>query len=100
MADGRGLYPGAGAYLAEHLRAAGVRDVRAKTVTVRSGRRGTRGGRLMLTDYLAMLGRLTPIVERAGLASQAHWETLLAQARRESATAPTEVDLTAAYGRR
>jgi SAM-dependent methyltransferase len=100
MAAGRGLYPGAGGHLAEHLRAAGLRGVRTRSVTVRNGSRTTRSGRLMLADYLAVLERFTPLVERAGVTSQSQWEALLAQARQETVSAPTEVELTAAFGQR
>jgi ubiquinone/menaquinone biosynthesis C-methylase UbiE len=97
----RSLYPGAGPHLADFLRMAGLRDVKARTVTVRVGRRTTRGGKLMLTDYLSVLERLTPVVAQLGLASEVQWETWLAQARQETTTgATTRVDLTAAYGRR
>jgi ubiquinone/menaquinone biosynthesis C-methylase UbiE len=100
MAAMRPIYPGAGAQLADFLRAAGLREVKARTVTVRVGRRTTRGGRLMLTDYLSLLERVTPLIAQMGLASQAQWETWLVQARQETNTGTTRVDLTAAYGRR
>jgi len=32
---------------------------------------------MMLADYLALLERLSPIMERAGLASQVRWQHLL-----------------------
>jgi ubiquinone/menaquinone biosynthesis C-methylase UbiE len=96
----RPLYPGAGPQLANLLRGAGLRDVKARTATVRVGRRTTRGGRLMLTDYLSLLERMTPIMAQLGLASQEQWEAWLAQARQETNTSSTRVDLTAAYGRR
>src|SRR5712691_11850296 len=96
----RPLYPGAGPQLANLLRGAGLRDVKARTVTVRVGRRTTRGGRLMLTDYLSLLERMTPIMAQLGLASQEQWQAWLAQARQETNTSSTRVDLTAAYGRR
>jgi len=51
------------------LRGAGLRDVKARTDTVRVGRRTTRGGRLMLTDYLSLLERMTPVMAQLGLAS-------------------------------
>ncbi len=96
----RPLYPGAGPQLANLLRGAGLRDVKARTVTVRVGRRTTRGGRLMLTDYLSLLERMTPIMAQLGLASQEQWQAWLAQARQETNTSSTRADLTAAYGRR
>jgi ubiquinone/menaquinone biosynthesis C-methylase UbiE len=99
MAALRPIYPGAGAQLANFLRAAGLRDVKARTVTVRVGRRTTRGGRLMLTDYLSLLERVTPLMAQQGLASQQQWEAWLAQARQETNASATRVDLTAAYGR-
>ncbi len=100
MVARRPMYPGAGPHLANLLRAAGLRDIKARTVAVRMGRRPTRGGRLMVTDYLSMLERLTPLMAQLGLASQAQWEGWLAQARQETVTATTRVHLTAAYGRR
>ena len=96
----RPLYPGAGPQLANLLRGAGLRDVKARTVTVRVGRRRTRSGRLMLTDYLSLLERMTPVMAQLGLASQEQWEAWLAQAWQEKNTSSTRMDLTAAYGRR
>jgi SAM-dependent methyltransferase len=96
----RGQYPGAGPYLAEPLARAGVRDIRVKTVTVRSGVQPSRGGRLMLEDYLALMERLSPIIERAGLASQERWQHLLNVARQETTSKLAEVDLTAACSQR
>jgi len=100
MAALRPIFPGAGAHLADFLRQAGLRDVKARTVRVRVGRRSTRGGRLMLTDYLSLLERVTPLIVQLGLASQAQWEAWLTQARQETSIGATHVDLTAAYGRR
>jgi ubiquinone/menaquinone biosynthesis C-methylase UbiE len=100
MVARRPMYPGAGPHLANLLRTAGLRDIKARTVTVRMGHRPTRGGRLMITDYLSMLERLTPLMAQLGLASPAQWEGWLAQARQETAAVTTRVHLTAAYGRR
>lgn len=97
MTAARGSYPGAGPYLLEYLRGAGLRDAQVKTVTVRSGPQASRGGRLMMTDYLAVMERLTPVIVRSGLASQSEWDQLLAQARQETQSQPSEVDLTAVY---
>jgi ubiquinone/menaquinone biosynthesis C-methylase UbiE len=96
----RGQYPGAGPYLAESLTRADARDIQVKTVTARSGAQPSRGGRLMLTDYLALMERLSPIVERAGLASQVRWQVLLSAARQETTSQSAEVELTAACGQR
>lgn len=100
MAAMRPIYPGSGAHLANFLREAGLREIKARTVTVRVGRRSSRGGRLMLTDYLSLLERVTPLIAQMGLASQAQWEEWLTRARQETGTGATRVDLTAAYGRR
>jgi ubiquinone/menaquinone biosynthesis C-methylase UbiE len=100
MASMRPIYPGSGAHLAAFLREVGLRDVKARTVTVRVGRRSSRGGRLMLTDYLSLLERVTPLIAQVGLASWAQWEDWLTRARRETITGASHVDLTAAYGRR
>jgi ubiquinone/menaquinone biosynthesis C-methylase UbiE len=106
LAAARGIYPGAGPYLADFLRAAGLRNVRAQQVNVRSGgpRRATRGGRLMLADYLALLDRITPAVAQMGIESADRWRQLLAVARNETALYPdacyAEVELTAAIGQR
>jgi hypothetical protein len=96
----RGQYPGAGPALAALINGANLQEVQVKTVTARSGPQASRGGQLMLADYLALMERLAPIMERAGLASQARWEQLLTQARQETTTLPAEVELTAACGRR
>jgi ubiquinone/menaquinone biosynthesis C-methylase UbiE len=96
----RGQYPGAGPYLAELIARAGLRAIQVKTVTVRSGSQPSRGGRMMLADYLALMERLSPIMERAGLASQVHWQQLLEVARQETTSQSAEGELTAAYGQR
>lgn len=106
LAAGRGIYPGAGPYLADLLRAAGLRNVRAQQVQVRSGgpHRATRGGRLMLADYLALLDRITPAIAQMGIESPERWLQLLSVARNETALYPdscyAEVELTAAVGQR
>lgn len=50
--------------------------------------------------YLALMKRLSPIMERAGLASQARWQHLLSVARQETTSQSAEVALTAARGQR
>ena len=105
LAQGRGLHPGAGPFLKQYLTATRLRDVHVNNILVRSGStQATRAGQLGLTDYLALLERFTPIVERARLDSAAHWQSLLSQARTETRAYPdsqfVEVELTAAYGRR
>jgi SAM-dependent methyltransferase len=105
LVQARGQHPGAGPFLRQYLTAARLRDVHVRNIVVRSGaRQGTRAGSLMLTDYLALLERLTPIVERAGVDSEAQWQALLSQVRAETRAYPdtqyAEVELTAAYGRR
>lgn len=106
LAAARGIYPGAGSYLGEFARAAGLRNVQARQVTVRSGgpQRATRGGRLMLADYLALLDRVTPFIAQAQIAPADRWRALLAQARNDTALHPdecfAEVELTAVIGQR
>ncbi|HEX5570665.1 MAG TPA: hypothetical protein VFX31_04705, partial [Ktedonobacterales bacterium] len=106
LAAARGIYPGAGPYLGDYLRAAGLRNVQVRQAAVRSGgpQRATRGGRLMLADYLALLDRVTPAIAQAGIEQAERWRALLAQARSETALQPdycyAEVELTAAIGQR
>jgi ubiquinone/menaquinone biosynthesis C-methylase UbiE len=105
LAQGRGMTPGAGPFLRQYATTARLRDVHERRIVVRSGaRRGTRAGQLMLTDYLALLERFTPIVERAGIDSVGHWQQLIGQARAETRANPddqyTEVELASVYGRR
>ncbi len=100
VAASRGLHPGSGPYLGDYLRGAPLRNVRVRQATVRAGPRATRGGRLMLIDYLTLLERVTPLVEQIGLLSAGEWDRLLRRARLETASATTEVTLTAAYGQR
>ena len=100
MAAARVLHPGLGPYLSRYFPRTGLRDIRYRTVTSRYGRRPTRGGQLMLIDYLALMERLTPIVARAGLASDELWRQWLMQARDQTLRCTTEVDLTAAIGRK
>ncbi|MGH2505231.1 MAG: hypothetical protein ACRDID_22195, partial [Ktedonobacterales bacterium] len=93
-------------YLGDYLRAAGLRNVQVRQAAVRSGgpQRATRGGRLMLADYLALLDRVTPAIAQAGIEQPERWRYLLAQARNETALHPdvcyAEVELTAAIGQR
>jgi hypothetical protein len=96
----RGQYPGAGPYLAELVAKAGLRDIQVKTVTVRSDAQPSRSGQVMLVDYLALMERLSPIIERVGLASQARWQHLLSAAQQETASQSAEGELTAVYGQR
>jgi ubiquinone/menaquinone biosynthesis C-methylase UbiE len=106
LAAARGIYPGAGPYLGDFLRTAGLRNVQVRQVGVRSGgpQRATRGGRLMLADYLALLDRVSPFIAQAQIAHEDRWRSLLAQARNETALYPdacyAEVELTAAIGQR
>jgi ubiquinone/menaquinone biosynthesis C-methylase UbiE len=104
LAAARGIYPGAGSYLGGYLQAAGLRNVQIRQAQVRSGgpHRATRGGRLMLADYLALLDRVTPLIAQAGIEQPDRWRHLLAIARNEMALHPdtcyAEVELTAAIG--
>lgn len=100
VAANRGLHPGSGPYLGDYLRGAPLRNVHVRRVTARAGARATRGGRLMLIDYLTLLERVTPLVAQIGLLPAAEWEHLLRRARLETASTTTEVTLTAAYGQR
>ncbi len=106
LAAARGIYPGAGPYLGDFLRTAGLGNIQVRKVAVRSGgpQRATRGGRLMLADYLALLDRVTPFIAQAGIEQPDRWRQLLAQARSETALHPdtcyAEVELTAAVGQR
>lgn len=105
LAQARGIHPGAGPFLKQYVEAARLRDVQVRHVTVRSGiRSGTRAGQLMLTDYLALLERITPIIAQAGIESAQRWQELVGQARIETRYSPdqhyAEVELTAACGRR
>lgn len=100
VAANRGVHPGSGPYLGDYLRGAQLRGVRMRQVTARAGVRGTRGGRLMLIDYLTLLERVTPLVAQIGLLAAPEWEQLLQRARLETASTTTEVTLTAAYGQR
>lgn len=105
LAQARGIHPGSGAFLQSYLTQARLRDVQIRQVRLRSGaQRATRAGQLMLADYLAVLERVAPLIERAGLASAEQWQSLVAQARYETRLAPdmqyAEVELTAAFGRR
>ncbi len=102
----RGIYPGAGPYLGDFLRAAGLSNVQVVTAPVRSGgpQRATRGGRLMLADYLALLDRVSPFMEQANIERTERWRQLLNLARNDTALYPdvcyAEVELTAAIGQR
>lgn len=100
LAAARRIHPGVGPYLEEYIAAAQLQHVAIRRVTVQSGPQASRGGRLMLTDYLTLLGRVTPLIARSGLLSETEWEQLVAQARYEAAGASTAVELTAACGQR
>ncbi|HEX8995268.1 MAG TPA: class I SAM-dependent methyltransferase [Ktedonobacterales bacterium] len=106
LAAARRIYPGAGPYLGDFLHAAGLRNVQVRKAAVRSGgpQRATRGGRLMLADYLALLDRVTPFIAQAQIEQPDRWRRLLTQARSETALQPdscyAEVELTSAIGQR
>jgi ubiquinone/menaquinone biosynthesis C-methylase UbiE len=96
-----GIHPGVGPYIDKYFAALPLRERHIKTLTVRAApQRATRGGRLMLADYLALMERIMPLVVRNGLATEAQWRQLWQQARMETNHCTTEVELTAAYGRR
>lgn len=105
LASARGIYPGAGPYLGDFLRATGLRDVHVKQAVARSGGplRASRGGRLMLADYLALLDRVTPGIAQMGIEQPERWRRLLTDARNDTALYPdaayAEVELTTAIGR-
>ncbi len=104
LAAARGIYPGAGPYLGGYLQAVGLRNIRIWQAQVRSGGplRATRGGRLMLADYLALLDRVTPGIAQAGIEQPERWRQLLTITRNETALYPdtcyAEVELTTAIG--
>lgn len=105
MAAARGIHPGAGPLLKQYLQSVGLNDIQVRHIRVRSGsQRATRAGQLMLSDYLALLGRITPAVESAGIESAERWRMLVQQAQIDTRSFPdeqyAEVELTAAYGRR
>jgi hypothetical protein len=106
MAAARGIYPGAGPYLGDFLQAAGLRNLQVRRVSVRSGgpQRATRGGRLMLADYLALLQRVAPVVAQAGIETAERWGYLVNVVRNDTALYPdqcyAEVELTSASGQR
>jgi hypothetical protein len=56
----------------------------------------------MLTDYLALLDRIAPMVARSGIDTAQHWQALIMRARNETRASPddqyAEVELTAGYG--
>jgi ubiquinone/menaquinone biosynthesis C-methylase UbiE len=100
LAAGLGIHPGVGPHIAKYFAVLPLRDQRIRTLTVRaSPHRPTRGGRLLLADYLALMERVTPLVVRNGLATEAQWKQLWQQARLETNRCTTEVELTAAIGR-
>jgi ubiquinone/menaquinone biosynthesis C-methylase UbiE len=99
LAAGRGIHPGVGPYLPKYFAQLPLREHHIQTRTVRAGPRSTRGGRLMLADYLALMDRITPLMVRANLTSEAQWRQLWQQARQETNRCITEVELTAAFGR-
>lgn len=101
LAAGLGIHPGVGPYLGKYFSALPLKDQRIRTLTVRAGpRRSTRGGRLLLADYLALMERVTPLVVRNSLATEQQWRQLWQQSRSETTRCTTEVELTAAFGRR
>lgn len=105
MASVRGLHPGSGPLLKQYLQSAHLNDIHVRHIRVRSGsQRATRAGQLMLSDYLALLGRVGSLVEKAGIESEERWRALLRQAHTDTRAYPdeqyAEVDLTTAYGRR
>ena len=57
-------------------------------------------GRLLRGDDLMLMERVTPMIVHSGLANASQWQQLLAQAHQETTQCSTEVELTAAYGRR
>ncbi len=112
LAEQLGIYPGSGPYLAQWLTQAGLRGVKAEQRQVicspQHGSAGSPGGRLMLTDYLALLERVRSRIVAQHLASAEQWADLLETAKRDSGMTqppspilyPSSVILTSAFGQR
>ena len=82
LAAQRSIHQG---YLHSYFAALPLRTVQIQTRTVPSGpHHPTRGGRLLLADYLILVERITPMIVHSGLANASQWQQLLAQAHQET----------------
>lgn len=79
----RGLYAGAGPYLTDLLRQAGLSRVQERRVALGADRRMEREHRLLVADLLAAYVNLQPIIVKAGILSDAEYSSALAQAKEE-----------------
>ncbi|MBA3822309.1 MAG: class I SAM-dependent methyltransferase [Ktedonobacterales bacterium] len=108
LADSVGIYPGAGPHLRTIFSASGFSSPRIMTRQVRFGRpRGTPGGSLMVTDYLAVLKRVTVPISQSGITwnhspiTATRWADWLVEAEADSQQGKkTAVQLTCAVARR
>lgn len=104
LAERIGIYPGVGPYIETLFQKTPLRDVRIQHKEVVAHPRAfferSQGGTLMINDYLAVLQRVTPLVDRLGLVGEHDWEALLEAGIAESRRFPSKVILTSAIGRK
>jgi ubiquinone/menaquinone biosynthesis C-methylase UbiE len=79
----RGLHAGGAPHLADYLRQAGLTRVQERQVVLGAGLPGNRQQRLLITDLLAALTSMQPIIVKSGMLSEAEYSSLLARTRDE-----------------
>lgn len=96
----RGLHAGAAPYLSDYLRQAGLTFVQTRRVVVGTGKQRERQQRLLITDTLAALTNMQPILVKAGVFTEATHTATLTRAREEVVQVGLTWPLVFAFGRK
>ncbi len=92
LAAARGLHAGAGAYLADYLRQAGLQRVQERRVFLGAEHHMERERRLLIADFVATATNIRPLMLKAGILSEAEstaaLERLPIEVRQVGATWP------------
>jgi ubiquinone/menaquinone biosynthesis C-methylase UbiE len=104
LAERIGIYPGVGPYIEAMFKQIPFSVVRVQSRVVVARPHSlfdrSQGGELMIRDYLAVLERVTPLVDRLGLVNESDWRSMLQVALQEIQHYPSRVTLTSAIGRK
>jgi ubiquinone/menaquinone biosynthesis C-methylase UbiE len=79
----RGLNAGSGPYLADYLRQAGLPRVQERRFILGDGPLGNRQQQLLISDFLAALTSMQPIIVKSGMLSEVEYNSLLDSVRDE-----------------
>jgi ubiquinone/menaquinone biosynthesis C-methylase UbiE len=98
IVERNGLHAGAGPFISNYLRQAGIQRVQERQVVVGTGRDAARQQRLAVTDFLSALGGLRPIAVRQGLITEDEFNDTLQRAKEELPRVAFQIPFTFDYG--